>query len=152
MLSIPAKIRLAKPEDLANIQSCANAAYSKYTTRMSRKPAPMSADFARQIGLGKVFIALHNTTFAGYVVFYPVQDHMHLENVAVAPSHSGKGIGKQLVIFVEQTARDKGLATVRLYTNKVMTENLEMYPRLGYIETGRKQQDGFSRVFFSKQV
>ena len=112
----------------------------------------MSADFASQIGLGQVFIALNQTTFAGYVVFYPEQDHLHLENIAVTPTQSGKGIGKLLVQFVEQTARNRGLSAVKLYTNEAMTENLAMYPKLGYLETGRKQQDGFKRVFFSKLV
>ena len=112
----------------------------------------MSADFASQIGLGQVVIALNNTTLAGYVVFYPVEDHLHLENIAVTPTQSGKGIGKLLVRFVEQIARNKGLSAVELYTNEAMTENLELYPRLGYVETERKLHDGFHRVFFCKFV
>ena len=150
MHSTPIKIRMATLEDLASVQSCTRAAYSKYTTAMNREPAPMSADFASQIGLGQVFVALNNNAFAGYVVFYPVHDHLHLENIAVTPVQSGKGIGKQLMQFVEQTARNRGLSAVELYTNEAMTENLQMYPRLGYIETGRKQQEGFHRVFFRK--
>ena len=33
-----------------------------------------------------------------------------------------------------------------------MTENLRYYPRHGYIETHRGQQDGYDRVFFRKPV
>ena len=33
-----------------------------------------------------------------------------------------------------------------------MTENLTYYPRYGYTETHRAQQDGFQRVFFRKPV
>jgi hypothetical protein len=32
-----------------------------------------------------------------------------------------------------------------------MTENLTYYPRHGYTETHRAEQDGFRRVFFSKR-
>ena len=33
-----------------------------------------------------------------------------------------------------------------------MTENLALYPALGYVETGRRVEDGFSRVYFSKRL
>ncbi len=146
------QIRVATADDLADIQSCAHDAYAMYVERMGREPAPMVADVASQIELGQVQAAFFGSTFAGYVVFYSEGDHLHLENVAVAPPHAGKGIGKKLVAYVEQAACDKALAAVELYTNEVMTENLEMYPKLGYIEIERKQQDGFNRVFFRKLV
>jgi hypothetical protein len=46
--------------------------------------------------------------------------------------------------------RREGLSEIRLYTNEAMTENLAYYPRNGYTETQRAQQDGFSRVYFRK--
>ena len=152
MDAMPIQIRLATADDLGDIQSCARAAYALYVERMGREPAPMIADFASQIELGQVQAALCESSFAGYVVFYCEGDHLHLDNVAVAPAHAGKGIGKRLIEYVEQTAHDKGLAAVELYTNEAMTENLAMYPKLGYVETERKQQDGFSRVFFRKPI
>ena len=148
----PIQIRLAIADDLLDVQSCARAAYSKYVERMGREPAPMVADFANQIDLSQVYTALCKSLFTGYVVFYPEADHLHLESVAVVPSYAGQGIGKRLIEYVEQTARDNGLNAVELYTNKVMTENLTMYPKLGYVEIERKQQVGFSRVFFRKPV
>jgi hypothetical protein len=33
-----------------------------------------------------------------------------------------------------------------------MTENLSIYPRLGYVEVARRSEDGFNRVFFEKQL
>ena len=33
-----------------------------------------------------------------------------------------------------------------------MTENLELYPRLGYREIDRRLDQGFQRVFFSKRL
>lgn len=52
----------------------------------------------------------------------------------------------------EAAARQAGLAAVDLYTNEMMAENLAIYPRLGYAETGRRREDGFNRVFFSKSL
>jgi hypothetical protein len=33
-----------------------------------------------------------------------------------------------------------------------MTENLELYPHLGYSETDRRLDGGFQRVFFAKRL
>jgi ribosomal protein S18 acetylase RimI-like enzyme len=146
------QIRIATADDLDDVKSCAHAAYSKYIERMDREPAPMLADFASQIALGRVYVASSGSLFGGYVVFYGERDHLHLESVAVVPAQAGKAIGKKLIEYVEQTARENGLYSVELYTNEAMTENLAMYAQLGYIETERIQQDGFNRVFFRKTV
>lgn len=146
------QIRVATADDLDDVRSCAHAAYSKYIERMDRDPAPMLADFANQIARGQVYVASRGTSFAGYAVFYGEGDHLHLESVAVVPAQAGKAIGKKLIEYVEQSARESGLHAVELYTNEAMTENLAMYPQLGYIETKRKQQDGFKRIFFRKTV
>lgn len=145
-------IRLASIDDLQDVQSCARAAYSKYIGRIGQEPAPMVADFAIQIERGQVFVVLYQSSFAGYVVFYKERDHVQLENVAIVPSYSSMGIGKKLIEYVEQAALDMGKHAVELYTNEAMTENLAMYPKLGYVETGRKQQMGFNRVFFRKTL
>ena len=146
------EIRLATADDLSEIQACARAAYARYVERMGREPAPMVADFASQISLGRIYVGIYESLFAGYVVFYPEKDHFHLENIAVLPSLTGKGIGKKLLEHVEQTTRASGFNAVELYTNEMMTENLGMYPKLGYVEIERRQQDGFNRVFFRKAV
>lgn len=152
MNAAPIQILLATIDDLSKVQSCAHAAYAKYVVTMGREPAPMVADFASQIELGQVQVAKIGSSLAGYVVFYREVDHIHLENVAVDPAHAGNGVGKRLIEYVEQTARNEGLAAVELYTNEAMTENLAMYPKLGYLEIERKWQEGFNRVFYRKTI
>ena len=143
-------IHLATAIDLHNVKTCARLAYTKYLARMDRQPAPMVADFAHQIALGQIYVATSGSLFSGFVVFYKESDHIHLENIAVMPESSGKGIGKALIEFVEQCAHDAEINAIELYTNEVMTENIAIYTRLGYEETERKREDGFNRVYFSK--
>ena len=146
------QIRQATLDDFANVRSCAQAAYSKYIDRIGQAPAPMDADFAAQIEQGIVHVALFELQFVGYVVFYREGDHLHLESVAVLPEQTGKGIGKELLGYVERTARLDGLKAVELYTNEAMVENLAMYSKMGYREIQRKHHAGFKRVFFRKSL
>ena len=74
------------------------------------------------------------------------------ENVAVEPTEQGHGHGRALVSFAERHARECGLAAVELYTNEAMAANIRLYPRLGYVETGRRVDDGYHRVYFRKTL
>jgi ribosomal protein S18 acetylase RimI-like enzyme len=148
----PMDIRPAQLTDLIGIQTCASAAYGKYIGRIGRRPAPMIADFEAQIREGTVHVIAHGNAIVGYAVFYPRGNHFHLESVAVDPVHQGMGYGIKLIKFVEQRAAGSGAEAVELYTNAKMTENLTLYPRLGYVETCRRHEGGFDRVFFRKAI
>lgn len=145
-------IRPANPGDEAQIRDCAERAYARYVAVIGRKPAPMLADFKAQIEAGKIYVSVDGDAFEGFVVFFPKGDHILLENVAVLPSAAGRGVGKRLIGFCEQEARRGGFAAVHLYTNEKMTENLSIYPRLGYAEVARRHEDGFDRVYFEKRL
>jgi GNAT superfamily N-acetyltransferase len=146
------QIRRALAGDLEDVRSCAQVAYGKYIERIGKAPAPMNADFARQIDQGLLYVASRGLQFGGYVAFFPEGDHLHLDAVAVLPEHSGKGLGRALIGYVEHVARRDGFKAVELYTNEAMTENLLMYPKLGYRETHRMPQAGYNRVFYRKTV
>lgn len=146
-------IRQARAGDEAAIRHCAEQAYARYVPLIGRKPAPMVADFAAQIAAGAVYVATDDRdALQGFIVFHPEDGHMLLENVAVLPRAAGRGIGKALIAFCENAARRRGVNTVRLYTNEKMTENLAIYPKLGYVEVARRTESGFNRVYFEKSL
>ena len=146
------EIRRATKSDLPGIQACALAAYQIYVERIGREPAPMVADFAASIEAGQLYIFEVDGQLGGFVVCYTRSDYVHLENVAVSPAFQQRGIGKKLIEFVEQQARVGGISRVELYTNAKMTENLGLYPRLGYEQFDRRFEDGFDRVYFRKTL
>ena len=113
----------------------------------------MAADYAALIAVGDVSVATEaDGGFLGFIVFRAAGRDLLLENVAVLPGAAGRGIGKALIAHCEQAARAQGAAAVRLYTDAKMTENLALYPRLGYTETARRSEDGFERVYFEKRL
>jgi len=142
----------ATPGDAPAVTECVRAAYAHYVARIGREPAPMTADYAALIGAGEVWLTRADDEVAGVLVLRPQPPALLVENVAVAPGHQGRGLGRALMAFAEDHARAEGLGEVVLYTNERMTENLRFYPALGYVETGRGVQDGYARVFYGKLV
>jgi len=146
-------IRKATPSDLGAIAQCARRAFGRYSAAIGRDPAPMHADFAAHIAAGEAYVAIGPAdTFQGYVVILRRADHLYLDALAVLPEATGQGVGKALVRHCEAEARRLGLARLDLCTNQHMTENLTLYPHLGFTETGRGQEHGYDRVFYSKSI
>ncbi|MBW6426080.1 GNAT family N-acetyltransferase [Rhizobium sp. XQZ8] len=146
-------IRKAVAADEAAIRACAEQAYARYVAVIGRKPAPMVADYGAQIAAGLVHVVVsEGEGLQGFIVFFLKNTAMLLENVAVRPEAAGKGMGRSLTAYCEAEAQRLGLTAVRLYTNEKMVENLSIYSRLGYVETGRRIKDGFNRVFFEKRL
>ena len=142
----------AAPGDAPAVAACVRAAYARYVERIGREPAPMTADYPRLIAAGEVWVIRAGEGVAGVLVLRPQPPALLVENVAVAPAHQGRGLGRALMAFAEERALAEGLAEVVLYTNERMTENLRFYPALGFAETGRATQDGFARVFYRKAL
>src|ERR1022692_3437062 len=145
-------VRPADVTDVAALRVVASAAYDRYVRRIGRAPAPMTADYTRTVRSGHAWVAVEHGEVVGLVVLVAQRDHLLLENVAVLPAAQGRGIGARLMTLAEDLARGLHLSEIRLYTNEAMTENLSYYPRHGYFETHRAEQDGFQRVFFRKRL
>jgi GNAT superfamily N-acetyltransferase len=145
-------VRRAEEAEAAALEAVAREAYRVYVPRIGRQPAPMTADYAEAVRGGNTWVAVVDGEIAGLLVLVVRPDHLLLENVAVLPSAQGRGIGARLLAVAEEQAREFGREEVRLYTNEAMTENLAYYPKHGYGETHRAEQDGFRRVFFSKRL
>jgi ribosomal protein S18 acetylase RimI-like enzyme len=145
-------IRRAGLDDVDALRAIATAAYQKYVPRIGRNPAPMTADYAQAVRDQQAWAAIQNGSIAGFAILIPRPGYLLLDNVAVLPAAQGHGIGARLLALAEDHARSLGLSEIRLYTNEAMTENLAYYPRHGYTETHRAEQDGFRRVFFRKPI
>jgi ribosomal protein S18 acetylase RimI-like enzyme len=145
-------VRPAREPDAAVLATVAAEAYRRYVPRIGREPAPMTADYAQAVRTGLTWVAEADGDIVGLLVLVVHPDHLLLENVAVLPSAQRRGVGARLLALAEDQARARGLDEIRLYTNEAMTENLAYYPRYGYTETHRAEQDGFRRVFFTKHL
>ena len=145
-------IRQAADGDVTAIRAVVEAAYSGYVPRIGRPPAPMTADYETLVAEGDVWVGDADGRVVGVLVIRASGTALELENVAVDPAAQGLGHGRALVGFAEGRARELGLEAVELYTNEAMVENLRLYPRLGFVETERRVEDGYRRVYFRKTL
>lgn len=145
-------IRPARPGDAAAARTIVDAAYAKYVSRIGMKPMPMLDDHAARIEAGQAWVFEDAGHVVGWLVLIAAEGHLMLNNIAVAPDRASQGIGRALMQFTENEAARRGYAEMRLYTNALMTENLAMYARAGWVETGRVTYQGRHRVNFSKPV
>jgi N-acetylglutamate synthase-like GNAT family acetyltransferase len=145
-------LRRATGDDIDAIEGLITESFGKYVERIGKPPAPMLADYAGLLDTSRIWVLERRDAVIAVLVTQHHGDHLLLDTVAVAPGAQGGGHGRRLLERAERDATEQGLSEVRLVTNEAMTENLVFYPRHGYRETGRANQDGYRRVFFSKSL
>ncbi len=145
-------LRAATGDDLGTVETIVQTAYAGYVPRIGRQPGPMLDDYGQLIRDGRVHVIEHDGKVRGVLVLIPQEDAMLLDNVAVSPSAQGLGLGRAMLNFAEAAAVDAGYCSIRLYTNEAMTENIELYTRIGYSETHRIEEKGFRRVYMTKRL
>jgi len=145
-------IQSASAADAAAIHAIVDAAYRCYIPRIGKPPGPMLDDYAKRIASGQVWILVSAGDIVGILVLEETPDGLLLDNIAVPPDQQGKGHGRMLLEFAEAEATRRGRNEIRLYTNALMTENIALYRRIGYVETSRVTEKGFDRVYMTKRL
>lgn len=154
-------IRLAHPGDKPAIETIVHDAYTPYIARIGQPPGPMLSDYTRLIHDQQVYVVVSENEANGQkfliqgvlvLIPEPQRNTLLLDNIAVAPSAQGSGLGRKMLAFAEEHAADSMYHTLRLYTNQTMTENLALYSRLGFVETHRGEENGLKRVYMAKAV
>jgi GNAT superfamily N-acetyltransferase len=123
-----------------------------YVPRIGREPAPVGADYEALVASAAVWVAIEANSIVGVLVLQPQSDALLLENVAVAPVAQHRGIGRALIAFAEDRARERGVGAITLYTGAQMTENQALSRKLGYVEINQCSEHGFDRVYFEKRL
>jgi ribosomal protein S18 acetylase RimI-like enzyme len=146
-------IRAAIQDDGPTVESIVREAYEIYIERIGKPPGPMLDDYAALIRDGRVSVVEEpDGAIVGIIVLLLRPDHLLLDNIAVRRDRQGQGLGRRLIAFAEAEARRHGYREVRLYTHVTMIENVALYTRLGFVETGRGSDAGYDRIFMTKRL
>ncbi len=76
---------------------------------------------------------------AGFAIMQFYDSHAHLNLLAVHPGYRRRGAGRQLVEWLEASARVAGIFLIRLELRVDNDSARLFYERLGFHETGRRR-------------
>lgn len=140
-------LRAATAADAAAIAATIAASFEQYRGRLEpesgafRETAEgIAAELARKSG---AIVAERNGLMIGCVIVQLMEDDLYFGRLSVVPEARGEGIARRLVEAVEDEARRRELAGVRLGVRIVLTENQELFASLGYVEISREAHEGF---------
>jgi GNAT superfamily N-acetyltransferase len=146
------QLRRALLQDAPAITSCVCEAYVHYIERIGKQPGPMLEDYTKVIEEFQVHVAIEDGALLGAIVLKLTGEGFYLDNVSVRPRVKGKGVGRLLLELAESEALRQGYSSIYLATHELMTENRELYSRIGYAEYDHRTVNGYPRVFFRKPL
>jgi N-acetylglutamate synthase-like GNAT family acetyltransferase len=146
------ELRPARTGDADEVATLVDAAYTPWIDRIGRTPMPMTLDYREEIRNKEVTVAEEDGELAGVIVLDTTDEGFLLFNVAVDPVRKGKGVGRALLEFAESEALRAGFDSIYLFTHEKMTENQDLYARIGYIEYDRRPVEDFHIVFMRKPL
>lgn len=146
------KLRQAVAGDAAAIRALTRAAYAKWVPVIGREPTPMSADYDAAVAKHRFDLVHVNGTLAALIETIAKDDHLLIENVAVGPPFQKRGLGRWLMAHADTVALASGFGQVKLYTNKLFTENVVLYQRLGYRVDREEEFRGGVTIHMSKRI
>lgn len=153
-----AVIERAQPSDSDAIKQMVISAYAKYVPRMGgQEPAPIKEDYQAIITSQsqEVFVLrrqIDGDAVGSVLLSDPGDGSIKVNNLVVGPSAQGRGYGRLLMNHAEDVAQERGRTAMVLFTNEKMTENITLYAKMGFVETGRREEDGYQRVYFRKDL
>lgn len=145
-------LRPAAASDADAVSELVDRAYGHYVERIGMPPGPMTENYAEVIRDKRVTVAESDGRLVGLLVLDVGDEGFAIDNVAVDPSARGTGLGRTLLELAEKEARGAGFDSIYLYTHEAMTENIELYGRIGYIEYDRRSLGDFALVFMRKPL
>lgn len=111
---------------------------------------------------GELAYVFEENGVVAYVLIEVKPDAIELDNIDVTKDRQGKGIGKALVRYVEDLAREQSKKYVTLGTSRNQKtgrpwRSYRFWLRMGYSEDGEIQtdegkQNGFTEIRFRKSI
>lgn len=110
-----------------------------------------AAELVEPAGLLLVARLADEPVGCGAVKFHD-SEPAELKRMWVAPSTRGLGVGRRILRELEHHARRAGAATVRLETNRALTEAINLYRSCGYLDVPAFNQERYAHHWFEKHL
>ncbi len=140
-------LRAATAADAPGIAAAIAAAFEQYRGKLRpesgafRETADgIAAELAHDSG---AIVAERNNRIVGCVMLKLMEGDLYFGRLSVLPEARGVGLARRLVEAIEDEARRRDLAGVRLGVRVALTDNQRLFQSLGYQEVSREAHEGF---------
>jgi ribosomal protein S18 acetylase RimI-like enzyme len=127
-----AQPRRAGPGDVAAVVALQQAAYARNRDLLGVEPLPLQVDYQEIVAQMEVWLFGPAEALRGALALQAEPDGLLIWSVATAPHAQGAGLGGAMLDFAEARARALKRSTIRLYTGKKLTDNVDWYRRRGF--------------------
>jgi DNA-binding MarR family transcriptional regulator/GNAT superfamily N-acetyltransferase len=79
-------------------------------------------------------------------------DEGEIKRMWTAPEARGLGVARRIIAAIETTAREAGVTTLRLDTNRALKEAQALYRKLGFVEIARYNDNPYADHWFEKRL
>jgi ribosomal protein S18 acetylase RimI-like enzyme len=130
------EIRRAFRDDASQIGSVLYESFlefrSCYTPEAFAATVLYTETIQDRFGEGPTWVALQNNSVVGTVSAIPKKGALYIRSMAVSPETRGRGIGKLLLMQVEDFAREKGFRILTLSTTPFLSKAIRLYESFGF--------------------
>ena len=150
------QVTVRDPRD-PTARACVQAYYDELAARFDAGFDPARSISATEAELtppaGLLLVAtLHGDPIGCGAVKLHGRRPAELKRMWVAPTARGLGVGRRLLVELEDHARQRGARTVRLETNRSLTEAIALYRSSGYREVPAFNDEPYAHHWFEKRV
>jgi GNAT superfamily N-acetyltransferase len=131
------RIRPATAAELPALQDIERAAGAPFRDvgmpEIADDDPPAPDVLERYRAAGRCWVAVDERDHpAAYLVAEPVDGALHIEQVSVHPRAARRGVGRELLAYAADRAREEGLTALTLTTFAEVPWNAPYYARLGF--------------------
>ena len=94
---------------------------------------------------GFIFFAKYNSEILGVVSLINQKTFFELSKMAVTPKYQGLKIGKKMMDFGVQFAKNQQWKSITLYSNRKLTPAIELYKKTGFKEVELEKESHYER-------
>ena len=105
---------------------------SLYTAEAFAITTPTPAEIEQRWNEGPIWSVVKDGRLVGTVAAVAKNDALYIRSMAVVPSARGQGIGKILLVAVENFARAGGFQRMLLSTTPFLDDAIRLYQRFGF--------------------
>jgi ribosomal protein S18 acetylase RimI-like enzyme len=140
-------IRQAEDNDAVGVTAVIHAAFEPYRGRLvpdSSAHAETVDTVRGKMANGGAVLAEQDGRLVAATLFEREGDALYIGRLAVLPEARRNGLAPRLVEAVEAIARERGIRRLTLGVRLALDDNIRLFTRLGFRETGRTSHPGFT--------